>query len=64
MMGELVIDPGEVERLAEEREDENWDFRAASISRIHNTFICPIVFNVVEEMKYALRWPRRNRWRR
>jgi Fe-S-cluster containining protein len=40
------------------------DFRAASISRIHNTFICPIVFNVVEEMKYALRWPQRNRWRR
>ena len=40
------------------------DFRAASISRIANTFICPIVFNVVEEMKYALRWPRRNRWRR
>jgi Fe-S-cluster containining protein len=40
------------------------DFRAASISRIHSTFTCPIVFNVVEEMKYALRWPRRNRWRR
>jgi len=40
------------------------DFRAHSISRINNTFICPIVFNVVEEMKYALRWPRRNRWRR
>jgi Fe-S-cluster containining protein len=40
------------------------DFRAASISRFRNTFICPIVFNVVEEMKYALRWPRRNRWRR
>jgi Fe-S-cluster containining protein len=40
------------------------DFRASSISRINNTFICPIVFNVVEEMKYALRWPRRNRWRR
>lgn len=40
------------------------DFRAHSISRIHSTFICPIVFNVVEEMKYALRWPQRNRWRR
>lgn len=40
------------------------DFRAHSISRINNTFLCPIVFNVVEEMKYALRWPRRNRWRR
>jgi Fe-S-cluster containining protein len=40
------------------------DFRAASISRIANTFICPVVFNVVEEMKYALGWPRRNRWRR
>ena len=23
-MGELVTDPHEVERLAEEREDENW----------------------------------------
>jgi Fe-S-cluster containining protein len=32
------------------------DFRAASISRINNTFICPIVFNVVQEMKAALRW--------
>jgi len=40
------------------------DFRAASISRINSTFTCPIVFNVVEDMKYALRWPRRNRWRR
>ena len=40
------------------------DFRASSISRINNTFICPIVFNVVEEMKYALRWPRRDRWQR
>lgn len=40
------------------------DFRAHSISRIRNTFICPIVFNVVEELKDALGWPRRNRWRR
>jgi Fe-S-cluster containining protein len=40
------------------------DFRAASISRIRNTFICPIVFNVVEEIKYALCWPQRDRWRR
>jgi Fe-S-cluster containining protein len=40
------------------------DFRSHSISRIHNTFLCPIVFNVVEEMKYALCWPRRDRWRR
>ena len=40
------------------------DFRAATISRFSNMFICPIVFNVIEEMKYALRWPRRNRWRR
>jgi Fe-S-cluster containining protein len=32
------------------------DFRAASISRINNTFICPIVFNVVQQMKVALRW--------
>jgi Fe-S-cluster containining protein len=39
------------------------DFRAASISRINNTFICPIVFNVVEEMKAALRWQRRRRQR-
>jgi Fe-S-cluster containining protein len=34
------------------------DFRSASIARINNTFICPIVFNVVEEMKRALRWRR------
>ena len=57
-MMNLVTDPQEVERLAEEREDENWDFC------INNTVICPIVFNIVEEMKYALRWPRRNHWRR
>jgi Fe-S-cluster containining protein len=40
------------------------DFREASISRINNTFLCPIVFNLVEELKPALRWPRRSRWRR
>jgi Fe-S-cluster containining protein len=34
------------------------DFRAASISRINNTFTCPIVFNVVEGMKAALPWRR------
>ena len=34
------------------------DFRAASISRFRNTFICPIIFNVVEEMKHALHWRR------
>jgi Fe-S-cluster containining protein len=33
------------------------DFRAASIARINNTFICPIVFNVVEGMKVELDWP-------
>lgn len=38
------------------------DFAAASIIRIANTFIRPIVFSVVEEMKYALGWRRRNRW--
>jgi hypothetical protein len=37
------------------------DFCAASISRINNTFICPIVFNVVEEMKPARGWRRRRR---
>ena len=26
-MGGLVTDPGEVKRLAEKREDENWEFR-------------------------------------
>ena len=39
------------------------DFRAASISRINNTFICPIVYNVVEEMKSALGWSRKRRRR-
>jgi Fe-S-cluster containining protein len=34
------------------------DFRAASISRINNTFICPIVYNVVEGMKAVLPWRR------
>ncbi|MBN1580146.1 MAG: YkgJ family cysteine cluster protein [Anaerolineae bacterium] len=40
------------------------DFRASSINRINNTFVCPIVFNVVEEMKTALRWRRPQRRRR
>jgi Fe-S-cluster containining protein len=40
------------------------DFRAASISRINNMFICPIVFSVVEEMKHALRWSYHKRRRR
>jgi Fe-S-cluster containining protein len=32
------------------------DFRAHSIARINDTFICPIVFNVVEGMKVELDW--------
>jgi Fe-S-cluster containining protein len=32
------------------------DFRAHSMARIHDTFICPIVFNVVEELKVELDW--------
>ena len=32
------------------------DFRSHSIARIHDTFICPIVFNVVEGMKVDLGW--------
>lgn len=41
------------------------DFCAASISRIGSTFVCPIVYNVVEELKIALHWrhPRRRRGR-
>lgn len=38
------------------------DFRAASTSRIDNTFVCPIVFNVVEGMKVALHWSRQGHW--
>ena len=30
------------------------DFRSHSIARIKDTFLCPIVFNVVEEMKVEL----------
>jgi len=32
------------------------DFRAHSIARINDTFICPIVYNVVEGMKVELNW--------
>jgi Fe-S-cluster containining protein len=32
------------------------DFRAHSIARIEDTYICPIVFNVVEGMKVELDW--------
>ena len=32
------------------------DFQAHSIARINDTFICPIVFNVVEGMKVELDW--------
>ena len=32
------------------------NFRAHSIARINDTFICPIVFNVVEGMKVELDW--------
>jgi hypothetical protein len=31
---------------------------------MNNTFLCPIVYNLVEELKPASHWPRRNRWRR
>jgi len=40
------------------------DFRSASISRINNTFICPIVYNVVEELKSELGWSSRRHRRR
>jgi Fe-S-cluster containining protein len=33
------------------------DFQAASIARIRNASICPIVFNVLEGMKAKLDWP-------
>jgi hypothetical protein len=39
-------------------------FRAAGISGSGDKFICSIVLNVVKEIEYALRWPRRSRWRR
>jgi Fe-S-cluster containining protein len=32
------------------------DFRAASVARIHNAAVCPIVFNVIEGMKVELDW--------
>jgi Fe-S-cluster containining protein len=32
------------------------DFRAHSMARIQDTFICPIVFNVVEGLKVELDW--------
>jgi hypothetical protein len=32
------------------------DFRSHSIARINDTFLCPIVFNVVEGMKVELDW--------
>ncbi len=41
------------------------DFREHSISRIEGASVCPIVFNVVEQMKRELRWPGlRRKWPR
>ena len=34
------------------------DFVAHSIRRIEDTFVCPIVYNVVEGLKEVLGWPR------
>jgi Fe-S-cluster containining protein len=39
------------------------DFRSHSISRFTNAEICPIVFNVIEALKFELRWPGLRRWR-
>jgi len=39
------------------------DFRSHSISRFTNAEICPIVFNVIEALKFKLRWPGLRRWR-
>jgi len=39
------------------------DFRMHSISRFTNAEICPIVFNVIEELKVELRWSGLRRWR-
>jgi len=39
------------------------DFRTHSISRFVNAETCPIVFNVIESLKFELRWPGLCRWR-
>jgi Fe-S-cluster containining protein len=39
------------------------DFRSHSISRFTNAEICPIVFNVIEALKFELPWPGLRRWR-
>ena len=39
------------------------DLRSHSISRFTNAEICPIVFNVIEALKFELRWPGLRRWR-
>ncbi|MFP3912246.1 MAG: hypothetical protein ACLFUT_09210 [Desulfobacteraceae bacterium] len=49
-------DPKVVKRLAQAREDENWQFRSflEGIGVVQNCSVCPIVFNVFERLKDAL----------
>jgi Fe-S-cluster containining protein len=39
------------------------DFRSHSMARFANAEICPVVFNVIEALKFELRWPGLRRWR-
>ena len=49
-----VIHPGHVKRPALRGSFSSTRFASHSIARINDTFLCPIVFNVVEEMKVEL----------
>ena len=33
------------------------------MARFANAEICPVVFNVIESLKFELRWPGLRRWR-
>ena len=52
----LESDPKVVKRLAQAREDENWQFRSflKGIGVVQNCSVCPIVFNVFERLKDEL----------
>ena len=55
----METDPHKVAELAQQREESNWAFRRF-LKELENCALCPIVFNVFEQLKREL-WRRQNR---
>ncbi|MGH9358110.1 MAG: hypothetical protein ACRD1O_02915 [Terriglobia bacterium] len=64
----MSIDLGQIRELAQEKADENWRFRGflkrqcdLKPDEIEHTSTYPIVYEVMEDLKKSLGFPRRQR---